>query len=64
MANGIFQSLDQKGRYLKVTPARTEVQDMVLMTIGQTVRQFEQEMVKSEETKEKCGGILSFLKRR
>lgn len=45
-------------------PARTEVQNMVVMTIGQTVRQFEQEMAKSEGTKEKGGGILSFLKRR
>jgi len=45
-------------------PARTEVQNMVLMTIGQTVKQFEQEMARSEETKEKGGGILSFLKRR
>jgi len=44
-------------------PARTEVQNMVLMTVGQTVRQFEQEMAKSEGIKEK-GGILSFLKRR
>jgi len=45
-------------------PARTEVQNMVLMTLGQTVGQFEQEMVKGEGTKEKGGGILSFLKRR
>jgi hypothetical protein len=45
-------------------PTRTEVQNMVLMTIGQTVRQFEQEMAKNEATKEKGGGILSFLKRR
>lgn len=45
-------------------PARTEVQNMILITIGHTVRQFEQEMGKSEEAKEKGGGILSFLKRR
>jgi len=45
-------------------PARTEVQNMVLITLGQTVGQFEQEMVKGEGTKEKGGGILSFLKRR
>jgi hypothetical protein len=45
-------------------PARTEVQNMVLMTIGQTAKQFEQEMVKNEGIKEKGGGILSFLKRR
>jgi hypothetical protein len=57
---GLLNLLDQWQK----RPARTEVQNMVLMAIGQTMRQFEQEMAKSEGTKEKGGGILSFLKRR
>jgi hypothetical protein len=42
----------------------TEVQTVILTTLGQTVKQFEQEVMKAGGTKDKGGGILSFLKRR
>jgi hypothetical protein len=45
-------------------PGTTAVQTLVLTTLGQTVKQFEQEIMKPGETKEKGGGVLSFLKRR
>jgi hypothetical protein len=45
-------------------PGMTEVQGLILTTLGQTVKQFEQEIMKAGGSKEKSGGILSFLKRR
>ncbi|HYA03638.1 MAG TPA: DUF4388 domain-containing protein [Syntrophobacteria bacterium] len=44
-------------------PGTTQVQTLILTTLGQTVKQFEQEILKAGGTKEKGGGILSFLKR-
>jgi hypothetical protein len=45
-------------------PGTTDVQTLILTTLSQTVRQFEQEVMKAGGSKEKGGGILSFLKRR
>jgi hypothetical protein len=42
----------------------TEGQTLILTALGQTVKQFEQEVIKAGGTKDKGGGILSFLKRR
>lgn len=44
-------------------PGTTQVQTLILTTLGQTVKQFEQEILKAGGIKEKGGGILSFLKR-
>jgi hypothetical protein len=45
-------------------PGTTDMQTLILTTLSQTVRQFEQEVMKAGGSKEKGGGILSFLKRR
>ncbi len=45
-------------------PGTTDVQTLIFTTLSQTVKQFEQEIMKAGGSKEKGGGILSFLKRR
>lgn len=43
---------------------KTEIQKTVLTSINQTIQQFKQEVARAEGSKDKSGGLLSFLKRK
>lgn len=59
-----LQELTRSNAGWREYPGRSDLKGAILAAIIQTVEQFQQEMDKAGEGKEKEGGILSFLKRK